>query len=308
MRAGLPEATIRRVASIPSTPGMRTSISTTSGSSAVDERDRLGAVAAPRPRPRCRRGRRGSCGSRRAPAPGRRRSPPARSRRGLQRQAGVHAEAAARQRAGLERAAEQRRALAHPDEPVARAVRRRRAPPRPSSTHLDLDGVGAVAHRHLGTGRRARGGACWSAPPGRSGRRTGRRPAGSGAAGALAAHDDLEARRRAAARRARRAGRGRAAGPRVALGLGPDAAEQPAQLARARRGPARSIERSAARAWSGRASKTSSAAAACTTMTETLWAITSCSSRAIRACSSPVAHAETGTRLTRQPVGTGAGW
>ena len=44
IRAGLPEATIRRVASMPSTPGMRTSISTTSGASSLDQRDRLGAV------------------------------------------------------------------------------------------------------------------------------------------------------------------------------------------------------------------------------------------------------------------------
>jgi hypothetical protein len=54
--------------------------------------------------------------------------------------------------------------------------------------------------------------------------------------------------------------------------------------------PARSIERSAARAWSGRLSKTSSAAPACTTIIETLCAITSCSSRAMRACSSPTAR------------------
>ena len=45
MRAALPEATIRRVASIPSTSGMRTSIRTTSGAQLLDEARRLAAVA-----------------------------------------------------------------------------------------------------------------------------------------------------------------------------------------------------------------------------------------------------------------------
>ena len=45
MRASLPEATIRRVASIPSTFGMRTSISTTSGLS----RSTTATASAPSP-------------------------------------------------------------------------------------------------------------------------------------------------------------------------------------------------------------------------------------------------------------------
>lgn len=64
--------------------------------------------------------------------------------------------------------------------------------------------------------------------------------------------------------------------------------------------PAASIARSAARAWSGCASKTWSAAPASTMMTETLCAITSCSSRAIRACSSPTARRDACSIATRR--------
>ena len=43
-RASLPESTIRRVASTPSSSGMRTSISTTSGRKRLDLGDRLEPV------------------------------------------------------------------------------------------------------------------------------------------------------------------------------------------------------------------------------------------------------------------------
>ena len=64
--------------------------------------------------------------------------------------------------------------------------------------------------------------------------------------------------------------------------------------------PVDSIERSAARAWSGRSSNTSSAAAAWTTMTDTECAITSCSSRAMRACSSATARRDPCSIATRR--------
>src|SRR5213078_4744075 len=64
--------------------------------------------------------------------------------RGLERQARVHAVAAARQRAGLERAAEQRCALAHPDQAAPAPVGGGAAAP--VVAHVDLDGVGVVAH------------------------------------------------------------------------------------------------------------------------------------------------------------------
>ncbi len=74
--------------------------------------------------------------------------------------------------------------------------------------------------------------------------------------------------RRAAARRARRAARGRAAAAPVRRAR-PGARRRAARRSsRSASRPARSIERSAARAWSGRVSKTSSAAAACTTITD----------------------------------------
>ena len=107
-------------------------------------------------------------------------------------------------------------------------------------------------------------------------------------------------RRPAAARRARRPGPGRAAdaaGPSAAPGRTAATAggARPAPPGRWSRSTA-----SAWRAWSGRVSKTSSAAAACTTITETLWATTSCISRAIRARSSATARLVSCSIATRR--------
>ena len=70
-RAPAPPAS-SRVAAMPSSLGMRTSMSTTSGPAAAP-RGPPPRRRRPRPRPRCPRGARGSCAGRRAPGPGRRR-------------------------------------------------------------------------------------------------------------------------------------------------------------------------------------------------------------------------------------------
>ena len=212
--------------------------------------------------------------------------------RRLQRQAGVDAEAALGQRPGLERAAEHRRALAHPRDPAAGAVRGRapcrrgRRRGRRARAAPGAERTVTSARRRAGVAQRVRERLLHDPVGGQVDARGQRGRVGRD----LARARRPRGRRRAAARRARRAGRGPAAGA-PARRRRPAARRRAAGAARASASrPADSIERSAARAWSGRSSNTSSAADACTTITETLWAITSCSSRAIRACSSPTAR------------------
>ena len=102
-------------------PGIRTSISTTSGAARAATRDRLGAVGGLADDLDVRLGVEDHAGSRPAPAPGRRRSG-----RGSRHATGAAA-AAARprsrrsRRAGVELAAEQRDPLAHARQAVAAA-------------------------------------------------------------------------------------------------------------------------------------------------------------------------------------------
>ena len=145
---------MRRVASRPSTSGIRTSISTTSGCSRSTSATASRAVAGLADHLEVGLGvedhaeaaahERLVVGEHDADAHELR----------LQRQAGVDAEAALGQRPGLERAAEHRRALAHPGDAAAAAVRGRRAsPPRPSSRTSSSSTPGARAHGHLGAAR-----------------------------------------------------------------------------------------------------------------------------------------------------------
>ena len=221
---------MRRVASMPSTPGMRTSISTTSGDEASTSRDRLGAVlgladdldvvagvedhAEPRPHqrlivgdddPDASRHRRPGAGGR---ARGSRRAPSARPRT-------------------CRRAARPARASRSARSPA------RRPPARcgPSVVdNVDLDRVGASSGTSPRRASPGRGAACSSAPPGRCGTPRGRprratrqapsrmtttsRPGGPQRLGQLVEPVQPRLRRR------RRADRVRANG-----------AEQPAQLA-----------------------------------------------------------------------------
>ena len=118
-------------------------------------------------------------------------------------------------------------------------------------------------------------------------------PGGQVGPGSPSRRDHPRARRRAAARPARRCGRGPGWGGRrrpplrrrPGVGTGrrsrrrssrQGVAARPARSSAGRRGPGRGARRRRRRR-----------RPACTTITDTLWAITSCSSRAMRACSSP---------------------
>ena len=92
-------------------------------------------------------------------------------------QAGVHAVAAVGGRSCLQRTAEQRGTLAHPDQAEAGArCRASGGAPRPSSTTSISNASGPVAERHLGDGGAGVSQGVRSVPPGRSDRPTGRPP------------------------------------------------------------------------------------------------------------------------------------
>ena len=288
MRAELPDAAMRRVASMPSTPGIRTSISTTSGCSALHERDGLGAVARLADHLHVLLGLEDH-----AEAAADERLVVGDQTRTLTappRAADGHAPCSRRRAEGRPRASRRAgpRARACLPGPVRCRSRRRPWSRAAIVANLQLHRRVAVAHGHLRARRVrvsqrvrqrllddpvTRTGPLRRAPPAPPPRAAPPRPA----------------RRPGAARPARRGGRGRAAAV-----WDPELRWPPplssVRSSRSASRPACSIDRSAARAWSGRVSKTSSAALACTTITDTLWAITSCSSRAMRACSSPAAR------------------
>ena len=142
---------MRRVASMPSTPGMRTSITTTSGTSSVGQGDGLCAVARLRRRPRCPLAPGGSRGSRRGRALRRRREDA--DHRVRQREPRLD-EVAAVAAAGVELSAVDADAFAHAGDAAPAADRRRRGARRARVGDAQFEVLRAVADAH-GRGGRA---------------------------------------------------------------------------------------------------------------------------------------------------------
>ena len=136
-RGPRPVGEIRRVASMPSRPGIRTSIRTTSGASARGPARPPRARRPPRRPPRCRAAAsriirnpaRTSAWSSAISTPGQRRS-----RGPVRVGSGAHREAAAESRAGVERRRLERRPARACPPARGRTRRRHAGPPRPSST------------------------------------------------------------------------------------------------------------------------------------------------------------------------------
>src|SRR5579875_1493033 len=128
-------AVIRRVASMPSITGIRTSIPPRPASSPLRARP-PGVRRPPRRPPPGHPRRRSARRTRYGAAPGRRRSGPWWSHRGLDRDHCAHPESPARQPPGCQPPAERHDSLAPPDEPVAG--------PRPDSVRGSLPGTAVV--------------------------------------------------------------------------------------------------------------------------------------------------------------------
>ena len=134
----------------------------------------------------------------------------------------------------VERAAVERDALAHADQPVAGAVAGAPPPfgPRPSSAISTSTARAVVAHDDPRARGARRAWRCWPAPPARSGTRRGRRPPGSGAGSPSTRSSTGRPRVAGALRRARPRARGSAAAPSLRPRRPTSAAELGQRLAR----------------------------------------------------------------------------
>ena len=311
-RAG--SAAIRRVAARPSTPGIRMSISTTSGPSSRGQPDRLRRRRAASPTTSM-----SACASSSARNPARTSAWSSASRTRItsviRSRTGSRALRPGSRRPGAGRRRARRRA--RPPARACRAGRCRRSPalarPAPAAVvgrPRRSAAVGAYASRTVAVAGAGVPGRRWSAPPARSGTRPGRP-------------------RRAAAGRCRRPRRSPAGRPAEVRATSASSRVQPGRRRRAARprrraAAAPSTERSspsasllacliavsAVRACSGCSSIRCSATPACTLISEMLCASTSCSSRAIAIRSSPArrrASSAAGTAELRRPLPAGLG-